>query len=268
MNHYDFAVDLARRAGAILKIAHEGNVEVSHKGTDERNLVTNVDIEISDFLKKEINHAFPDHHIYSEEGDESSENKTSPWEWVLDPIDGTSNFSRSIPHFAVCIGLLYEGVPVVGVVHNPVTNELFSFEKDKGAYLNGKPIKASSITLPKDAFALFRIGRKESSWNWGLATERDFLREVKKISNFGSSGLDLCFLAASRVDIVVYGTLSTRDIAGAIGILRASGGEIYTVDGTPAELTTKSQLVIATATRELFENIRPFLHPELISFTN
>ncbi len=265
MNHYDFAVDLARRAGAILKISYEGNVEVSHKGTDERNLVTNTDIEISDFLEHEISENFADHHIYSEEGEESKKNMTSPWEWVLDPIDGTSNFSRSIPHFAVCIGLLYGGVPVVGVVYNPITDELFSFEKDKGVFLNQTPIKASSITLPKDAFALFRIGRKESSWNWGLATERDFLREVKKISNFGSSGLDLCFLSAGRVDIVVYGTLSTRDIAGAIGILRASGGEIYTVHGIPAEITTKSQLVVATATRELFENIRPFLHPELLT---
>ncbi len=265
MNHYDFAVDLARKVGDLLKAAHQGNVEVSHKDGDERNLVTNIDIEISDFLKQEISENFADHHIYSEEGEESQDNKNSPWEWVIDPIDGTSNFSRSIPHFAVCIGLLYDGVPVVGVVYNPITDELFSFEKDKGVFLNQTPIKASSIVLPKDAFALFRIGRKESSWNWGLATERDFLREVKKISNLGSSGLDLCFLAASRVDIVVYGTLSTRDIAGAIGILRAAGGDIYTVDGTPAELTTKSQLVVATATRELFENIRPFLHPELLT---
>ncbi len=264
MNNYDFAITLARKAGVLLKSAHERGISVSHKGTDVRNLVTNIDIEISDFLKNEIANAFPDHRIYSEEGDESDDNKKSPWEWVLDPIDGTSNFSRSIPHFAVCIGLLYEGAPVVGVVHNPVTGELYSFEKEKGAFLNETPIMASSITLPKDAFALFRIGRKESSWSWGLATERDFLREVKKISNFGSSGLDLCFLAASRVDIVVYGTLGTRDIAGAIGILRASGGEIYTIDGVPAEITTKSQLVVATATRELFENIRPFLHPELL----
>ncbi len=265
MNTYDFAIELARKAGAVLETAHQGKVDVSHKGADTRNLVTNIDIEISDFLKKEINYTFPDHRIYSEEGDESKENEMSSWEWVLDPIDGTSNFSRAIPHFAVCIGLLYEGVPVLGVVYNPITNELFSFEKEKGAFLNGVPINASSITLPKDAFALFRIGRKESSWNWGLATERDFLREVKKISNFGSSGLDLCFLASGRVEIVVYGTLGTRDIAGAIGILRAAGGEIYTIDGAPAEITTKSQLVIATATHELFENIRPFLHPELLT---
>ena len=264
MNPYDFAIDVAERAGARLTSVARGPLQVSHKGSDTRDLVTNIDIEISDFLKKEITHAFPDHHIYSEEGKESEHNTASPWEWVLDPIDGTSNFSRSIPHFSVCIGLLYEGVPVLGVVYNPITRELFSFEKEKGAFLNGTPISASAINLPKDAFALFRIGRKEKSWNWGLATERDFLREVKKISNFGSSGLDLCFLASSRVDIVVYGTLGTRDIAGAIGILRAAGGEIYTIDGVPAEITTKSQLVIATATRALFDNIRPFLHPELL----
>ena len=264
MNYHDFSVDLTRRAGALLLEARRSVIEVSYKGSDERDVVTKADLDISAFLTEEILKAFPDHKVYSEEDAKVTEAQMSGLEWVLDPIDGTANFSRGIPHFAVCAGLLHDGVAIAGAVYNPVTNELFSFEKEKGVFLNSTPIKTSSITEPNKAQGIIVVGHKAPLWDWGAAVYREFLEQLKKLKALGSSSLDICFLAAGRADVVVYGTLSTRDIAGAIGILRAAGGEIYTLSGEVATLSTKPQPLIATNNREMFERVKTLLHTDLL----
>lgn len=262
MDHYDFAIDLVRRAGEKLKTAAK-DIVVSHKGTDVRDVVTTTDLEINTFLINEIHLAYPEHCIYSEEG-ASTEEQASEYEWTLDPIDGSANFSRGIPHFAICVGLLKSGVPVVGAVYNPITDELFSFETGHGAFLNGQPIGVSDVMEPEKAQGLLIIGHQALLWDWGTAVYRSFLEHLKKLKMFGSSGLDLCFLAAGRADIVVYGTLTTQDIASAIGIVRAAGGEVYTIDGVPVQFSAARQTVVATASKELFEKARPFLHADLL----
>lgn len=261
---YDFAIDLVKRAGLRLKSFHHEVLVVSHKGDDYRDVLTNADTELSKFLTDEIHSKFPEHHIYSEEDEHKEEGETLEWEWTLDPIDGSANFSRGIPHYAICVGLLHNGVPVLGAVYNPITDELFSFEKGEGAFLNGVQVHASSITDPKEAYSLLRTGRKKEYLEWGVTTQRDFLQNTKKVSNFGSSALDLCFVGAKRADIVAYGTLTTQDIAVAVGFVREAGAEVYTIDGEPVTLSKKSQLVVSTCTRELFDKIQPFLHKELL----
>lgn len=261
MDYYDFAIDLVRRAGEQLKAAAK-DVVVSHKGTDVRDIVTDTDLKINAFLISEIHAAFPEHRILSEEG--SDEERASEYVWMLDPIDGSSNFSRGIPHFAICVGLLKDGVPVVGAVYNPITDELFSFEEGRGAFLNGNPMQVSDITLPSEAQGILIVGHQAPLWDWGTAVYRSFLEHLSKLKGLGSSSLDLCFLAAGRADIVVYGTLTTQDIASAIGIVRAAGGEVYTIEGVPVQFSSTRQTVVATANKELFENARPLLHADLL----
>lgn len=261
MDHYDFAIDLVRRAGEQLKTASK-DIIVSHKGTDVRDIVTDTDLKINAFLISEIHAAYPEHRIYSEEG--AGEEQTNEYEWMLDPIDGSSNFSRSIPHFAICVGLLKGGVPVVGAVYNPITDELFSFSEGQGAFLNGNPMQASGIMEPSRAQGILIVGHQPPLWDWGTAVYRSFLENLKKLKGLGSSSLDLCFLAAGRADIVVYGTLTTQDVASAIGIVRAAGGEVYTIDGVPVQFSSTRQTVVATATKELFEKAQPFLHADLL----
>lgn len=262
-DYYDFAVGLARSAGEKLKTYHQESLVITHKGFDPKDILTNADIELGKYLVGEIKSAYPEHRIYSEEGD-TSDSKVSEWEWTLDPIDGSANFSRGIPHFAVCVGLLHRGVPIAGAVFNPVTNELFSFEKGTGAFLNDIPINASLVSDIKKAYSLLRSGRKDEYIEWGGETLKEFLGSMNKVSNFGSSSLDLCFLAAKRVDVVVYGTLTTADISVAVGIVREAGGEVYSVSGDPIELSKKSQTVVATSTKELFAKVHPLLHIELL----
>jgi len=265
MTYHDFAVELVRKAGAKLLEVRQGGVVVSHKKDDTRNLVTNLDIEISNFLAQEIKQAYPDHRVYSEEDANAAEAHMEGFEWVLDPIDGTANFSRGVPHFAVCAGLLKDGTPIAGAVFNPITRELFSFDVEQGAFLNGAPIRVSTRDDMAEAYAFVNIGHSKPLWNWGMAVYRNILKQCKKIKGFDSSSLDLCFVAAGRIEIVIYGTLSMRDIASAIGILRAAGGEVYSVrTGLPAEISEKPQVIAATNNKALFEKIKPLLRADLL----
>jgi len=264
-NYRAFAEELVRKAGARLTEMHRDALTVSYKGDDTRNVITNLDTEISEFLRAEIQKTFPDHRVYSEEDAVASQAQMQGYEWVLDPIDGTANFSRGVPHFAVCVGLLKDGAPIVGAICNPITDELFSFEAGTGAFLNGTSIHAAVSSELSEAHGLIIIGHKASMRDWGLAVYRSFLEQLKKVKGFGSSSLDLCFLAAGRVDVVVYGTLSTRDIASAVGVVRAAGGEVYAVrTGEPVAISTQAQPIIATANKVLFENLKPYLHTELL----
>lgn len=264
MTYHDFAVDLVRRAGERVKKAHTETLTVSYKEDDPRNPVTTVDIEVSKLLITEIKKAFPDHRVYSEEDDKGKELTLRGFEWVLDPIEGTGNFSHHIPHFAVVAGLLHDGVPIAGAIYNPITDELFSFEEGR-AYLNGKPITASAVTEPKDAQSIIVIGHRAPLFDWGAALYRSFLEHVNKNKGFGSAALDLAFLAAGRADIVVYGTYSLPDGIVGVAMVRAAGGEVYALQtGDPVPLSSGRHTIIATANRALFEKVQPLLHADLL----
>jgi myo-inositol-1(or 4)-monophosphatase len=262
MSEYDFVIQLVKDASARLKVASKSAFETTSKGGDERDVVTSVDLEINAFLVGEITKAFPADRISSEEG--GGVENSNGREWVLDPVDGSANFARAIPHYAVCIALLVDGVPTVGAVYNPMTDELFSFEKGKGAFLNGEKITVSSITEPAKAQGIIIVGHQPPLWDWGAAVYRSFLEHLKKLKALGSSALDICFVAAGRADIVAYGTLTTRDTAAAIGVLREAGGEIYTLHGAIAELSDTRQTIVATANKELFDASSSLLHRELL----
>lgn len=248
---YRFIVSTVKQAGALLLQSWGRKFVVFTKDGDPRDPVTTVDLEINDFITETVQRAYPGEIIFSEEAKNISSVPDNFW--MIDPIDGTSNFARHIPHFAVCITWLERNEAVMGAVYNPVTRELFSFVKNKGVFLNDRAIAVSVVTELKDSFVLLHIGRNPAVQDWGLRLQRVLLTSAKKNLNLGSSALDLCFLAAGRVEVVIYGTLTTRDVAVAIGVLRAAGGEIYTLDGLPASLNPAPQQIIATASRELFE---------------
>lgn len=254
-NRYDFITALTKEAGEKVLASRDSHLSVSAKGDDPRNLVTNVDIEANAFITERIQAAFPGEAIRSEETADTVDASGSYWS--IDPIDGTSNFAHALPHYAVVISWMEQGEPTMGAIYNPVTRELFSFEKGKGSFLNGKPITVSNATTIKGAYILLNIGRKEEGRQWGLNLYETFvfIAKAQKCINFAGSALDLAFLAAGRVDVVIYGTMTTMDIACATAMVRASGGEVYSLDGTPVQLSSKPQQIIATSTKALFNEI-------------
>jgi len=241
MNCYDFIIKTIQDAGELALMCSKEAFMVTAKNNDTRDIVTAVDIAVNDFLVDALKKEFPTYGIYSEEG--SSETEAGEYMWAIDPIDGSSNFARHIPHFAICVGLLHKGVPVLGVVYNPVTRELFSFKKGEGAYLNGKRIEVSKITDLKDSSILLHAGRKPELWQWGGESYTKLLEHAKKTTNLGGSALDACFVAAGRVEANIYGRLSTMDIASAFGILYEAGGVAVGVDGKPATLSTEPKKI-------------------------
>ena len=245
----------------------EEKFETDIKGGNPRDIVTSVDTAVNNFLLEEIKKVFPGDGIYSEEGPSFAEamegggdSAQDQYLWVIDPIDGSSNFSRGIPHFSVCLGILKDGVPAAGAVYNPVTKELFSFKKGAGAFLNGKPIRVSAVAKLTEAQVVFSPGsRRPELWDWAAASYRKLLEHSLKRGMYGSSALDLCFIAAGRADAGVYGTLSTLDVAAAFGILYEAGGAACGADGQPVVLSTASQKVFMGNSPAMAEAVRSLL---------
>lgn len=256
MTQYDFIITHIQAAGALLMRLREEKFETLQKGGDPRDIVTSVDIAVNDFLVGKIREAFPEDAIYSEEDGGASKSERL---WTIDPIDGSSNFSRSIPHFAICVAFLEHGVPEAGAVYNPVTNELFSFKKGGGAFVNGNPIHVSKETDLKNSFVLLHAGRKPEMWEWGGHAYRQLLEHAKKTTNLAGSALDTCFVAAGRVEANIYGTLSTLDIAAAVGILHEAGGILVNGNGEPAKLESNPQRIIAANAPVIADALRKIL---------
>jgi myo-inositol-1(or 4)-monophosphatase len=186
--------------------------------------------------------------------------------WALDPIDGTGNFSHRIPHFAICVTFLDNGMPITGAIYNPMTDELFSFIQGEGVFLNGAPAGISDVTELAQAQGLLIVGHQSPLWEWGTAVHADLLAGLNKLKGLGSSNLDLAFLAAGRAEVVVYGTFSLPDGAAGVGMVRAAGGEVYDIkEGKPLDSFNDRRTVVAVSRPELYEKLRPLLHADLLS---
>lgn len=254
MEAYNFAIKTVREAGDYLLSLRTLGFETLGKHGDSKDVVTDVDKKMEEFIVDRIKQQFPSHDIYSEEG--LSEDTQNVFKWVIDPIDGTANFSRFIPHFSVCLGLLKNDEPILGAVFNPVTNELFSFEKGKGAFLNDEKIRVSNIEDLKKAHVFLHAGRKEELREWGGESYKTLLANAKKTSNLASSALDACFVAAGRIEANIYGTLSTLDIAPALGILREAGGITEDVNGNFPKLSSAPQKIYMANNNKILENLK------------
>jgi|SRR3989344_1621477 len=252
-NRYEFIVNLAREAGEKVLVAREKHFDVSTKNNDPRDIVTSIDIEISDFISQKIKESFAGEKIYSEEADAD----TWPGSfWSIDPVDGTALFSRGVPHFSVVIAYVENNIPIVGAIYNPVTRELFSFEKGKGAFLNNKRVYVSNITKLADAHVFLRAGRKRELWDWGANAYKFLLEHVNKTANFGSSALDMCFVGAGRIEASIYGNLTPIDIIAAIGFVNEAGGIVVGKDGKLANGTSKEkQTIVAVNNPEILSAI-------------
>jgi len=257
MEPYDFLLNTIQEAGKLLLQKRDLGFETLAKDGDPKNVVTSVDMAVNEFIIGEIRREFPSHDIYSEEGGGSEGAKE--FFWTIDPIDGSANFARSIPHFAISIGLLQNGEPFLGAVFNPVTSELFSFKKDGGAFLNGKQIFVSKITDLSKSYVFFHAGRKNELHEWGGKSYAALLEHARKTQNFAGSSLDTCFVAAGRTEANVYGTLSTLDIAAAIGILKEAGGIIANEKGEEISYSKEPQKIFMANNREILDQLLKIL---------
>ncbi len=224
------AVRAARAAGAILRGGMHLEKGASAKA-HERDPVTIFDRRSEEVLVGMLQKAFPQYGFLSEEGTEI--NGDSPCRWVIDPLDGTNNFLRGIPQFAVSIGLECSRRTEVACIYDPMRDELFTARRGGGACLNGEPIRVSGTTAFKDALIVLEF----SSYP-GRALElyerlRPLIGPVRGVRAFGSACLNLAYVAAGMVDGAWFLSLSPWDVSAGILLIEEAGGRVTDLSGRP-----------------------------------
>jgi myo-inositol-1(or 4)-monophosphatase len=218
------AIALALRAGAILRAGRSGNtLDYELKGVIDP--VTQVDRRSQALIVEGLHMSFPGDSILAEEGEHWDASTPSKARWIIDPLDGTTNYIKGYPLAAVSIGLEKDGELVLGVVFNPFANELFVGEHGQGATLNGHPIHVSSVA--KLGQALLASGFPYDAWTATDDNTRAWQRMVKRCLALrcdGSAALDLCHVACGRLDGYWERGLAPWDTAAGVVIVREAGG--------------------------------------------
>ena len=231
-------INAARKAGRSL-IRDFGEVEqlqVSVKGP--ANFVSVADTKAEDIIFRELSKARPGYGFLMEERG-LVEGADASHRWLVDPLDGTTNFLHSNPMFAVSIGLEREGQLVAGVIYNPASDQLFTAEKGKGAYMNDRRLRVAARKSLADALLTTGIPHRGRDGHQRFLTEMEVLmREVAGIRRTGSAALDLAFVAAGRFDGYWERNLKPWDLAAGIVIVREAGGIVTGLDGSDKMLET------------------------------
>lgn len=221
MTHLETAEQAARQAGALLRehFGQEMQVDEAH----HHDLKLALDKESQDLIMRILLAEFPDHAIYGEEG--LAGNPASEHQWIVDPIDGTVNFFYNIPHFCVSIALRSAGELVVGVIYDPMLDELWTVEKGGPALLNGKQIFASKRDRLEDSILFVGCGKDEAAMSSGLERFSRASVRARKMRMMGSAALGMAYIATGRLDAYVESRISLWDIAAGQLLLDAAGGK-------------------------------------------
>ncbi|MBI5750080.1 MAG: inositol monophosphatase [Nitrospinae bacterium] len=224
------AVKAVKEAGRIQRERFGENFKIEHKG--EINLVTEVDYQCEKAIIDIIKRDYPEHEILTEEAGSVKTSSNSRYKWIIDPLDGTTNYAHSYPCFCASIGLEMDGEVVAGAVYNSMLDELFTSVKGEGAYLNGNRIRVSKVSdINKGLLATgFPYDIRHSKEN-NLNHFCNFAVRAQAIRRPGSAVLDLCYLAAGRFDGFWELKLYPWDMAASSLIVKESGGMITDFKG-------------------------------------
>lgn len=228
----DRLIAVVRRAGDMIRDAHDIEKD-THEKNGAADLVTKYDVAVQAFLQRELLALVPEAGFLGEEGEHETLDK--PWVFVVDPIDGTTNFVRHMHHSNIAVALVHEGCVAYGVVYNPFTEEMFAARRGGGAFLNGRPIHVSDRDM---SHAITMCGSTIYDRRF---TDRSFslMRRLYDLGldfrRFGSAELDVCYVACGRAEVFFECRLSPWDYAAGSLILTEAGGKITRLDGSPID---------------------------------
>lgn len=215
-------IKISNRAGEMILKKLEKSKSISYK--NKINLVTNVDKEVENFIIENLKKITPNIPILAEE---SSHNFNSKTKWIVDPLDGTTNFVHGFPFFCVSIAFIENNTFKIGIIHDPIRKETFYAEKNRGAYLNHQSIQVTQVkTISKSLLS--------TGFSYGFKTEEDdntqhfidFLYKSRAVRRPGAAALDLCYVACGRLDGFWELHLSPWDTAAGVLIVKEAGGEV------------------------------------------
>lgn len=237
----NIAIEAAREAGKYLKFSVGKVRSIEIKKGEERNLVSEIDKTSEAKIISIIRRHYPTHAILAEESGENA--ATSDYKWVIDPLDGTTNFLHGLPIFCVTIGIEYRGEIIAGVVYDPNLDELFTAEKGSGAFCNGKRMKVSTATELINSLLVtgfpYDIARNPDN---AVGHFVNFLMEGQGLRRLGSAALDLSYVAAGRMDGFWEVNLNPWDMAAGILFVTEAGGRVTDFSGKTSSIYTRQVL--------------------------
>lgn len=236
-----FALDLARKSGALLKEMFSSKHQIHYKG--DINIVTEADKMSENLIIQEIRRVFPEHGILSEESDAIAGD--GKMRWIIDPLDGTTNYAHGYPVFCVSIALEKDGRVILGVIYDPTRDDLFFAERGQGAYLNSEKLSVSTLSNLSQALLAtgFPYDIRESKNN-NLDYFNKMAVRVQAIRRAGAAALDLAYLAAGRFDGFWELKLKPWDTAAGCLMVEEAGGVISDISGNPWNL--ESPVILAS----------------------
>ena len=233
------AIQAARTAGRILIERLPAEREVRIKGP--RDIVTDADLAAEEAIIKTIRARFPDHALLTEEGGESAGD--APFVWVIDPLDGTTNYSRRFPTFCVSIGLVHQGQLTLGAVYDPLHDHLFVAERGRGATLNSDPLQVSAFDQVDRAVLGLDWAHTQKDRHEIVARLGRVAPACRTVRGIGSAALGLCYVAAGWLDAYFHINLQPWDMAAGLLLIQEAGGRLTNLQGLPWQPWVQQVLV-------------------------
>ncbi len=244
-------IEIVKEADAIF-FNESYRLDVRKKG--DSDFVTRADLEVSALIKSRLKEEYPSVGFISEEDYESLEFEGDKEYWILDPIDGTTNFMHQMPFCCLSLALWSKGESVLGVIYSPYTGELFSAEKGKGAYLNGERIRVSDHEKLSDCVGLLEFNAYyKNEVEQALDHARSIYLACQDIRTFGSAALEFAYVACGRADVYLGRYLKPWDFAAGMCIVSEAGGIVSGID-KEIDVTKLKQHIVCTnsAAQEAF----------------
>lgn len=246
-----------KEAGAQISSSFNTILHIQEK-SNQYDLVTNIDSEIEEFLKRKIEKKYPKHKILAEEGTGHNLSDLKGIVWIIDPIDGTLNFIHQQRNFAISIGVYEDGIGKIGIIYDVVHDEMYHAISGEGAYLNKQKLrKLEERKLEESLIAI------NASWfvENKQINENSLFNVVKKARgtrSFGSAAIEIASVAAGRIDAYISLNLSPWDFAGGVVLVNEVAGQITDIKGDPIDVNKKTTFIVA----------KPGLHNEIIDILN
>lgn len=239
-----YAKKWVEEAGERIKKSFTAPLDIQAK-SNPNDLVTNIDKATEKFFIEKIKHQFPTHRILGEEGFGDKLSDLEGIIWIIDPIDGTTNFIHQHRNFAISIGIYENGIGKIGLIYDVINNELFHAIKGEGAFLNGKPL----VNLDKARVSEAVIGLNAS---WVIANRRidptilrELVRDVRGTRSYGSAAIEIASVVCGRLDAYLNLRLSPWDIAAGLVLLEEVGGVASNLRGEPLDLLQQNTVFVS-----------------------
>lgn len=230
----EVAIDTAREAGELLCARREEPYNLQSKGL--RDVVTDVDLEAQALISERLLARFPDHAIWAEEGDASSAGAKAQYTWIVDPLDGTNNYSRRLPTFSVSIALAQGQQVLLGAVYEPLRDYLFHCRREGGAFLNGRQLQVSQTSEWDQAIVACDWAHEQPVRRQVLDIINQIAPEIYTVRTLGSAALGFCYVAAGWLDAYFSLRLNPWDIATGALLVQEAGGRVTSSQGKPWRL--------------------------------